>query len=542
MNFAAARRPSISRGYEQTPQSLALYRIAFALWTLFVLGPTRMGVGQVSGDYGDMPAGFYFPPLGPGMLLHGWPSTEVMLVMEVALTAGLFLVLIGLWTRAASIAVGLLGLSLSSLVFAGGKIDHTILWVVVLPLVMSSTSWGDTWSVDAARKRRNPKSATTQIQIIAAALGVMFAAAGAIKALTGWLDPTTSSILGWSYAQDVQVGIAINSTPGASFLPDAFFAGLDYVTILFEVGFLLAVLRRQWLIPYLVFACIFHLSAGASGFPGFVDIGIVYLLFLRLDRTAEHMAPMLDWLQRQPGLVLGATGLIFVAYSSSALVVGQPITVIGVLRRMGVPDFALWLIPLAAVAWVALRRRGEPRDSNGNQIPAWMLAVGVVVLATQLAATVRISEPYPSLAGPLFMGNFDDGDEIHVARQSFTVNGEPISGGDLLGLSPAAAVQLGSTRFPAPILDRNGDVLMKPTRAQVLAAQYHQFSGEHLDARSEEVSPEEYDWLRARAQDAGFACDEGCEIAVAWDRVDVDRKTGRVLAEKPVRQWVLTVR
>lgn len=535
---------TISRGYGQTAESLSIYRILFALWGLVILGPTRMGVGQASAELGGLPDGLYHPPLGPAMILSGWPPAEVILGLEILLAALLVALLIGWRVRLVSILLALVGLVLSCLLFSEGKVDHTILWVVVVPLVMAWSSWGDRWSVDA-----HPDCdgvSVVPVEVVAMSLGVMFAAAGIIKALTGWLDPGTSSTLGWAFAQDVQAGVPITVPAGFDMIPTAVWAVADYVTVLFELGFFVAALRRSWLVPYLGVAVIFHFAAGMSGFPAFLDIGIVYLLFVRYDGLAARWSSSLLKVERfmrdHRIFVMTAAATVTVVYVASSIMLDGPMTVARMLALLGLPLVYAWpaALMVALVLWWRSRRRRETRP--GERMPARFALAGLVLLVVQAVTTVFVSEPYPSLAGPLFMGNFDNGRTINIVRQEFAVDGKPIERTDLFDMPAGAATQIGSARFPAPYLAADGEIIDDPSLLQVLAGQYHQFSARHLGKAAVTLSADERRWFRRNAETAGADCSVGCTLEVSWRRVTIDRATGTVVRDRVVHSQSFDLR
>jgi hypothetical protein len=495
----------------------------------------------------------FYPPLGPAMLLTGWPPEGVMLAVEILLTASLGAILVGAFTRTASLTAAACGLILTTLLYSGGKIDHAILWTVLIPAVMAWTSWGDSWSVDAGReriRRRNgfQSDACRPVALVALALGVVFGTAATIKALTGWLEPGTSSILGWVFAQAVQEGRQAGPPPFFSATPGFVWLVIDYVIVIFEAGFLVAAARRHWLLPYLLVAASFHAGASLVGFPAFIEIAAVYLLFIRLDAVAARLRHPLEVFGRaasqHPVPVCAVTALALVLYCVAALRLGDPLTVVWTLDAANVPGALVWLMLWPAVIVVSiiayLKRTKPPEDRPGDSLPPWAGPASVAVLATQTAFTMLVSEPYPALTGPRFMGTFDDGHAINIAEQHFwIVNGgrrTEVDHTDVLDMSQAGAVELGEVRFPGPDLDISGRLTEDPSLQDRLRNQYHHFSAAHLPDYGGPLSDTEKAWIRSNLANQDVACDPGCALEVEWHRLSFDRATGDLILEESVGQ------
>ena len=76
---------------------------------------------------------FFFPPLGPFEMLHGYPPLRVIQAVE--LYIALIALLVGYRTRAAGWAVGLTQVVLAGLRYSTGKIDHELL-VFIVPVAI----------------------------------------------------------------------------------------------------------------------------------------------------------------------------------------------------------------------------------------------------------------------------------------------------------------------------------------------------------------------------------------------------------------------
>lgn len=549
-------RLRVGKGYPQTGESLAVYRIVFAFSTLFILGPGRLGIGVTSGEVGGAPAGMFHPPLGPAMLLSSWPPASVILGVELLLAASLGAVLIGAFTRTASLSTAACGLVLTSLLYSEGKIDHTFLWTVLVPAVMAWTSWGDTWSIDAGRERVRRRSgfrsdARRPIALMAVALGIVFAGAATVKVVTGWLDPSTSAALGWVFAHGAQIGFGAHAPLTLAVTPPFVWLVIDYATVIFEFGMLIAALRRDWMVPYLFGAAVlFHSGAALVGFPSFFEIIIVYLLFVRFDAVAQQFRKPLDTFGRlavgRPLLVAGVAAAVLVVYGGVAIALGTPVTLVLLLAAAGVPAVVLWPLVACATAVVCATRHAPPDDRAGNALPAWTLPVSAAVVAAHIGVILTLTEPYPSLMGPSFMGVFDNGTTVTIAEQHFWVVDEDhrteVAPADVLIPSRGGAVQLGSVRFPSPASDSSGQVIDDPTLTARLSNYYHRFSSAHLLDYGGPLSEAEQTWVRDNLARHAIPCADTCALEVEWRSVSFDRTTGRRLSESTVDRHIHALR
>jgi hypothetical protein len=485
------------------------------------------------------------------MLLAGWPPAGLILAIELLLAASLFAILIGAFTRTASLTSAACGLILTTLLYSQGKIDHAILWTVVVPAVMAWTSWGDTWSVDAARERVRQRQgfradARRPIELVALSLGVVFGTAAALKALTGWLDPGSSSTLGWVFAQAVQEGYKAGPSPFFSMTPGFVWLAVDYATVLFEAGFLIAATRRHWLMPYLLVAAMFHAGASLMGFPAFIEIAAVYLLFVRLDVMARRLRRPLDAFGhiagRRPVLVCGVAVLAWASYCGVALSTGHVVSVVWAVAVAHVPGALVWLMLWPAIVGCSIivfwKRAAVLDDRPGDRLPAWAFPAALAIIAVQTALTMFVSEPYPALTGPRFMGSFDDGHAINIAEQRFWIvdDGQRVAVDDaaVLGMSQAGAVEMGETRFPGPALEIGGHVAGNPSLQDRLRNQYHHFSSAHLRHYGGPLTDDEKAWIRRNLAEHDVSCHRGCALEVDWQWLSFDRATGKRLRDEVV--------
>jgi hypothetical protein len=532
-----SRVPKVSAGYLQTARSLGAYRILFGLGLLLTFTPGRQVIGGVSREVGHVPDDFYHPPLGPFSLLSGWPSQPTLLALEIVMTIALVMITIGAFTRSACLTFAVTGTTLAGFVFSTGKVDHIVLWTLVIPGIMAFTPWGDHLSVDSRRRRiqlrQRPGFRTDvvlPIQLVAVALSVMFAAAGIVKAASGWLTPGDSAVLGWTLRHQVEAGLQPSLPTALAPVPLGAWPILDYITVVFEIGFLVAVLRRQWFVPYLVLAMAFHLGAAIMGLPGFNPIAVVYLLFLRLDRAADSIEHAQALARRHLPVVVTAATVGALGYVGASVALERPVTLQAALEHLGLPSgVILWALPLALAALVLARSRGT-QSRAGSRTPNWLMSAAVLLLAVQTTVTLAVSEPFPSVVGPLFMGSPDTGRVLHVRQQRFVVmEGSAhttVPHRAVLALSPGGATLLGKVRFPAP---PSGEDFQSR-----LADQGHSFSSHHLKSYGGNLSASETAYIRRSLTNAGIACGANCTLRVEWYELTFGRQTGRLEHERLV--------
>ncbi|MDY6867159.1 MAG: hypothetical protein SVT56_04530 [Chloroflexota bacterium] len=246
----------IFESYSVSPQGLGLFRIASSLFFLFFLMPDTESYSFLS----SLPADLYAPPPGPMMLLDEFPPEYIFWLIHSLLFISLCLVLVGYQTKVSSIATGIFVLMISGLAFSIGKINHNIL-LGMAPIVMAFSNWGNAFSVDAVLGKTQREVESWPLTLLALMIGFMMFTAGFPKILGGWLDPATQAteghFLNQFFGNDRQAMLA----PYVLYLKiDLIWELMDWSTIIFEIGFLLAVLKSRWFKVFICFALIFHFS------------------------------------------------------------------------------------------------------------------------------------------------------------------------------------------------------------------------------------------------------------------------------------------
>lgn len=257
MNAALA---TIGRWFERgdfTARDVAIYRIVFAGVMLIAFPQFRWAA--------EYPQTFFTPPWGPFRLLGGFPPIEVLSAMEAVLAMALVAVLIGFFTRTASVVVSvvvIVGLGFS---YSLGKVDHTA-YLMVAPLFLLFARWGDALSVDAIiRRRRGPRAATRvpqwPLRLYAVATASAMLTAALPKVANGWLSTgssaTYASLIG-EYFGNARTGWLA----GVFVRLDApvFWEALDWLTVIVETSLVFLLFSwRTWRIG-LALVCLFHVG------------------------------------------------------------------------------------------------------------------------------------------------------------------------------------------------------------------------------------------------------------------------------------------
>ncbi len=262
--------------YHLSFEELGLFRIFAALFLLLFALPSTATYQFL----GSLPGEFFNPPPGPMQLFNSFPSEAIFLLFHYALIVCLILLLFGFSTKIVSITGAILLLVLKGFIYSLGKINHDILLIVV-PLVMAFSGWGRAYSVDALRKtRRHLTPQNWTLTLLALIIGFMFFTAGIPKIWGGWLDLQTQATQGHLYREFFVHGRRALLAPVALSFSDFIWELLDYATILFEVGFLVAVIHPRCTRIFISIAVVFHFSVIMLMNISFLPNFIAYAAFL----------------------------------------------------------------------------------------------------------------------------------------------------------------------------------------------------------------------------------------------------------------------
>lgn len=243
-------------GYRAAPVDLAVYRILYAAYGLLAVVPAALWVDRA-------PRAFFNPPPGPAALATGFPPAGMLLGLNLLLVLLLGLLLVGWRTAPVSLATGAVLLLIKTWEYADGKINHDH-FLVLIPLLLAGSGWGRALSVDArgggapGPSRRAPSWA---LALVAFVVGLSMFGAGALKLMTGWLDPAVHSTYGHLVVNNMGVGRSTwLSTWALAWDVPVLWEAADWSAALLEAAFLVAMLRQRAFHVGLALACWFHLG------------------------------------------------------------------------------------------------------------------------------------------------------------------------------------------------------------------------------------------------------------------------------------------
>jgi len=314
----------IFASYDVRLIDLAVYRILYASYVLLTCLPVAMWLPHA-------PRAFFSPPLSLAALFSTFPPAWLLVTLNVLLAFFLSLLLIGWYTRVASVATSLALLVLESWAYSLGKIDHDIL-LVITPLVLACSGWGDAVSLDALQRPvrdRNTPRGSWPLALLALLIGSAMFIAGWIKVSSGWLAASTRSTYGHLLYNFFVMGrstwLAERSLGIDSFW---LWKSADWFTVVLELGFICAMFRKQTMRIFIALACLFHCGVWLLFNIVFAPNVIVYGAFVsyadvpRAQRLAEVAGRVSAFFRRTPAwMVLLTTFLL----SLTAVVTGRPL-------------------------------------------------------------------------------------------------------------------------------------------------------------------------------------------------------------------------
>lgn len=242
----------IFQGFAIGPRALALCRISFAFYLLFFQFRSLAWVG----GYPDI---FYVPPPSLARLFSAFPPAWFFEIINGLAVLFLVGILLGYRTRIASIGFALVLLVYNHFAYSFGKIDHSIL-LVLFPLVMAFSNWGAAWSVDA-RRGRGGEVQGWPLTLMAILTGFALFTSGFYKLQFDWLNTATqvtqSKIISGVYAWERDQLLAL---PAAQWQAPWFWELLDWLTVWWELGFLLALFWPRIFRGFIAVGVFFHLG------------------------------------------------------------------------------------------------------------------------------------------------------------------------------------------------------------------------------------------------------------------------------------------
>ena len=233
---------------------IAWFRVIYSAGLLLTLQRVS-GLSFRSADEFD-------PPPGPIMLFESIPSHAVLEGLTIGTAVLAAFLLLGLHTRTVSILLALALMTGFGLTYSFGKIDHTIV-VVLVPAMMAFSRWGDALSVDA---RSNPRAAERDVpqwpmRLLAVMIALSFVTAGWAKFRSGWLDLDTQAVQGHFAKGYFNSGRTNWLAPELIDLPlGHLWEVADWLTVGLELGLILTVVSWRLFRVAVAVTTLFHLG------------------------------------------------------------------------------------------------------------------------------------------------------------------------------------------------------------------------------------------------------------------------------------------
>src|SRR5262245_52942403 len=225
--------------YKYSTADLGIYRILYATCMLILYLPQFLWIPS-------FPNSFFNPPFGITLFFSGFPSARFFYILNVCLTWALCALLVGYRTKLASVSLACLLLIGNSWGYSFGKISNDIC-LVLIPLVLQFTGWGDSFSLDARRtKPVHPSNNRWPLALLAVLIGFAMLTAAVAKASTGWLDVKSHAVLGHIQRQRFVEGQSTWVTAQISRVKSGgVWEFADYATVLLEGSFIFAAVRSR---------------------------------------------------------------------------------------------------------------------------------------------------------------------------------------------------------------------------------------------------------------------------------------------------------
>jgi hypothetical protein len=203
--------------------------------------------------------------------------------------------LVGLHSRSVSILLAVALMTGFGLRFSFGKIDHTIVLVLV-PALMAFSAWGDRMSLDADPNRRDADQNEAEqwpMRLLALLIALSFVTAGWAKLRSGWLDPDTHAVQGHfvrSYYNNGRTDWLAPDVVGLH-LGD-WWELADWFTVALELGLVVTLFRWGWFRAAIALTALFH-------------VGILMLMNIEFSWNMLGYAAFVRWGAMLPSRVRG---------------------------------------------------------------------------------------------------------------------------------------------------------------------------------------------------------------------------------------------
>lgn len=308
-------------------KAISAFRILFAFFLLFTGTRTFASIDEV-------PTTLYRPKKN----LAKWfdlPDIEFFIALDYLLLIALVFLLFGFKTKWSSVVIGIVLIVGQSFDFSFGKISHGLLFVTFIPLVMAFSNWGRYYSVDEKLgERRSVRKWPLTLMSFIVGFGMM--TAGLQKLRGGWLNPDFQAIKFQIFKSHLNLREGILTDLFLSIKSVFFWELMDYLIIIFEIGFLIAIANYKWFRGWVIAALCFHVGVFFILDITFSKNVIAYFLFLdwvvimsvlRFENFLDRINVIFNWQGLIVGLVVFLAMKIFLGtpYFAHHLGIGRTI-------------------------------------------------------------------------------------------------------------------------------------------------------------------------------------------------------------------------
>ncbi len=290
--------------YRISPENLGLFRIIYALYFLFINGLPKF---EWIAAY---PNALFTPPIGIARFFPGFPPELVLNAFGYIIALLFIFLLFGYKTRFVSLAITCVAVLAKSFDYSLGKICHDLLpWMI--PFVMSFSNWGAAYSIDAKKGLANKEVASWPITWMSIILGFAMFTAGYPKMMGGWMMLDSLAVKNYLLSQYF---VHENTQLLASFFVNIespiVWEFFDWAPIIFEIGFLAAIIRPSIFRAFTIIALTFHLMNMLILNIGFEMFAILYLLFWAPLFSVNHTRIASYFNKIKPAFIV-AFGLLY---------------------------------------------------------------------------------------------------------------------------------------------------------------------------------------------------------------------------------------
>jgi len=285
--------------YRITERSLADYRIVCAALFVVFVAPK---VGEEAW-VGAVPDPLFEPPPGPMLLFSGLPPGWVMTALSIAILAAATAMFLGLRARIASLSTGVLLLLYNGFHYGTGMIFHGQHLVLTVFLFLGAFAWGRAEGLTGTETSEDGerRGYGSVMALLALFVGFAMMTAGALKLAGGWLIVDDHAVHNYLFKNLELYGRkGLLTEISRQFVPFAVWEAMDWTTVIFELGFLPAVLSRRWFRGFCAVGVIFHAGVLLLLTISFAYQIIAYAAFLDWDEFADrwpYIRRFREWLE-----------------------------------------------------------------------------------------------------------------------------------------------------------------------------------------------------------------------------------------------------